>query len=307
MSSSDSNPISATKAKLIEARMVAEQTARDSLPLPEVVASGEDKSSGDAIRIAYEMGKAADGGSPIRRFDDSAKSVMAEMVSVPPALCFSPFFLTTLFPFISQQSHCPLILLFLLFLAISSSLSQDDAVGSLSNWRASQAANIAALTAEYEDEALTNTASDASVERDMELSSDGVCGATRENAEIMALIEARKNKLPEAPETGVAAIDTSETRLNALRVELECTEMTTTTASAGDAVMSGVLAQNAARMAELERELAEMDSDMLLVAPPTPREKSDIDDLLAKLDALDAKGAKTEEEEEAFVVATPLG
>ena len=69
--------LSTTKAKLIEARMLSEQTSA-SLPPSELPPPSECE---DAIKIAYDLGasSASVGGSPGRRFEDDATSVLKEM------------------------------------------------------------------------------------------------------------------------------------------------------------------------------------------------------------------------------------
>jgi hypothetical protein len=109
--------------------------------------------------------------------------------------------------------------------------------------------------------------------------------APQTNDKILSLIESGKNKPPEAPATNAPKLESGESRLAALRVQLQTSEMLGDATSAA-ATPSNLDAANADRMRQLELELAAMDNEILSAAPMTPRE--DIDALLKKMDALDA-------------------
>ena len=109
--------------------------------------------------------------------------------------------------------------------------------------------------------------------------------APQTNDKILSLIESGKNKPPEAPATNAPKLESGESRLAALRVQLQTSEMLGDATSAA-ATPSNLDATNADRMRQLELELAAMDNEILSAAPMTPRE--DIDALLKKMDALDA-------------------
>jgi hypothetical protein len=171
----------------------------------------------------------------------------------------------------------------------------DDSLSTLNDWRKKHVEDMEGMKKLYEDVGDENyDAGGENAAVDDRVREETVL-TPRENSAILSLLEDRKNQLPEAP-TGnkLSALETADERLDRLRVELECNEMSHMPSACGNAendeALSLAMSSNAARMADLERELNALDSEMMadIGTPRGGGVDSEMEALFKKMDALDS-------------------